>query len=661
MTSKIEDLLMDEREQTQVCQRSCFWGLGRNSRSFLLLPLALFMACFSRGQSIQWEAHFGGSENEKANSVRQTQDGGYIVAGFSSSSDQDLNGNYGSVDRPDVWILKLDAQGKVSWTKRYGGTRSDKATSIRQTDDGGYIVACVSGSSDNDVDDHYGSFFGKDYWILKLDATGNIEWKNNYGGLANDYANAIRQVQDGNYVVAGYSSSDTRDVSTNYGSSDYWLLKLEAGTGQVLWERNYGGSSADQATAFKQTPNGGFIIAGHSFSSDSNVSNNYGNWDYWVLKTKADGTIEWENNLGGTRADIPTAIIRSADGNYVVGGLVQSRDKDVSTGFLGEDYWLAKIDERTGNILWEQTYGTDAMEQCWDLAKTQGQSLIAVGGESQYWPIKLDQSGQKLWDKRFGGSGDDDPFAIQQTKDGGYIMAGAAESTDGDVSGNNGKADIWVVKISRKQGCTPATATLDTTACKRFQAPSGDKTFAQDGTYKDTLENATVNGCDSIITINLTINEVDASADKSGQTLEANASGATYQWLDCDNSYAKVSGATSQSFTPSSDGRYAVEVTQNNCTDTSSCYKVETTGIAANSAKGSFEVYPNPAADQLTITHQSNLKPQNFELQTLTGKRLKTGQLSGTERLDVTNLSPGVYLLEVQGVDIVRVKRVVIQ
>jgi hypothetical protein len=396
-------------------------------------------------------------------------------------------------------------------------------------------------------------------------------------------------------------------------------------------------------------------------SSDSNVSNNYGNWDYWVLKTKANGDIEWENNLGGTRADLVTDVVQAADGNYVVGGLTQSRDTDVSEGFLGEDYWVVKLDASTGNIIWEQTYGTDAIEQCQDLAQTRGQGLIAVGGESQYWPVKLDQSGQKVWDKRFGGSKDEDPFSIQQTNDGGYIMAGTAESTDGDVSGNNGKADIWVVKISSKQGCTPATATLDTTACKRFQVPSGDKTFAQDGTFKDTLEKAAANGCDSIITINLTINEVDASAGKSGQTLEANASGATYQWLDCDNGYAEVSGATSQSFTPSSDGNYAVEITQNNCTDTSSCYQVETTGIAANSAKGGFEVYPNPAADQLTIVQSENVQPQTFELQTLTGKRLKTGPLSGTKRIDVSNLSPGVYLLEVQGADAVRTKKVVVK
>ena len=207
----------------------------------------------------------------------------------------------------------------------------------------------------------------------------------------------------------------------------------------------------------------------------------------------------------------------------------------------------------------------------------------------------------------------------------------------------------------------PTTATIDTSVCDSYTVPSGDETYSSGGTYNDTLKNQNAQNCDSIITINLTINQVDTAVNQVGDTLKAQAADATYQWLDCDNGFAPIDGATKQSFKPFSDGNYAVEVSKNNCTDTSSCYQVETTGIAANGEKGAFEVYPNPAADQVTIVQQGNAQPQTFELQTLTGKRLKTGRLSGTERLDVNNLSPGVYLLQVQGADAVRTKKVVIE
>ncbi len=628
-----------------------------------LLPLFFLLASAAKGQPIEWQTNLGGSENEKANCIRQTNDGGYMVAGWSSSNDQDLNGNYGSIARPDVWLVKLDGQGQVSWTRRYGGSRTDKATSVRQTQDGGYIVAGVSGSDDQDVANHYGSGITKDYWILKLDGSGNIEWKDTYGGLGDDFAFAVRQTADGNYAVAGHSSSDTRDVSTNYGSRDYWLVKLKAGTGQIMWERNYGGSGTDQATTLLQTAGGGFVVAGHSQSADSNVSDNYGNWDYWVTKLKPNGDIIWENNLGGTRPDLVTDMVKTDNGNYVVAGITQSKDEDVSKAFLGEDYWVVKLDGGKGSIIWEATYGTDGIEQCQSIDQTADNGFILGGGEEQFRPVKVDQGGRKEWENRFGGSDDDDAFSIQQISDGGTVMAGVANSSDGDLSGNKGGTDIWVVKLGPKSGCTPARSTINPEVCRSYQSPSGDETYRTSGNYKDTLKNATVDGCDSIITINLTVQNVDSSVNKTGETLEANTSGATYQWLDCKNNYAPVSEATSQSFSPETSGEYAVAVTNNGCTDTSQCYQIQTTGIATNTDGKGLDIYPNPATDQITIVQQGNLEPRTFDLQTLTGRTVQSGKLAGKGRhtIDVSDLSAGVYLLQVKTDEAVRTKKVIVK
>ncbi len=510
-------------------------------KKLAILLFGVFFCFTGIAQEIAWQKHFGGSEDDNANCVRQTDDGGYIVAGWSNSDDQDLSGNYGLVARSDYWLLKLDKKGNKEWTKRYGGTRTDKATSIRQTNDGGFIVAGISGSSDNDVSSHYGSGIVRDFWVLKLDGKGDIVWKNNYGGLGNDYAFAVRQTSDGNYVVTGHSSSDSRDVSENYGGRDFWVVKLKAGNGNVMWEENYGGSNTEEPTAIQQTSDGGFIIAGHSMSNDKDVSGNHGNWDYWIVKLDANRNIAWETHLGGSRPDLATDVLETSGGNYVIGGITQSKDKDVSESFLGEDYWVTKLNGNDGSLIWDQTFGTDAIEQCTAITPTNDNGYALVGGESQFWSVIIDKSGQKRWDSRYGGSKYENPSSIQQTNDGGYIMAGNAESSSGDVGGNYGKSDIWVVKAKPKGGAT-----------------------------------------------------------SRGQKFRN---------------------------------------------------------------KEALKCFPKPAKNQFIIQLSTNNDPQSYQLQTLTGRTLQSGKLQGKgqQTVDVSDLSAGVYLLQVKTKEAVRTKKVVVE
>ena len=382
---------------------------------------------------IQWQKALGGSSYEEAASIEQTTDGGYIVAGWSLSNDGDVSGNHGGIWDGDYWIVKLAATGNIQWQRCLGGSAWDYATSIEQTTDGGYIVAGWSHSNDGEVSGNHGVFGVPDYWIVKLDATGIIQWQRCLGGSGDEWAYSIEQTTDGGYIVAGITGSDDGDVSGNHGGFDHWIVKLDA-TGNIQWQRCLGGSddewthisstpySAMPQNSIEQTTDGGYIVAGSTFSNDGDVSGNHGGFDYWIVKLDATGNIQWQRCLGDSGYyDFAFSIEQTTDGGYIVAG------------------WscIAKLDA-TGNIQWQRLdIGGISTEQT-----TDGGYIVADGGI-----VKLDATGNIQWQRYLGGSGVDVAISIEQTPDGGYIVAAYAESNDGDVSGNHGGGDAWVVKL----------------------------------------------------------------------------------------------------------------------------------------------------------------------------------------------------------------------
>jgi gliding motility-associated-like protein len=415
----------------------------------------LFMMAFSVTQAqpeIQWENNLGGSALERAQSIEQTENGGYLVAGWSNSSDGDVSGNN---DDSDYWIVKLDKNGQLEWENSLGGSDSEEAYDIEQTEDGGYVVAGVSASSDGDVGGNKGE---EDYWIVKLDKTGQLEWENNLGGSGLDRAWSIEQTQDGGFVVAGESKSSDGDVSGNKGEEDYWIVKLDE-TGQLEWENNLGGSREDRARSIEQTEDGGFIVAGLSKSSDGDVGENNGEGDYWIVKLNANGQLDWENSFGGSKFDQASSIQQTEDDGYVVAGESQSSNGDVRGNNGGRDYWILKLDA-TGQLEWENTFGGSGWDRARSIEQTGDSGFVVAGwsaskdgdasgnnGDTDYWIVKLDVNGQLDWEQNLGGSTTEFAFDIKQTEDGCYVVAGESLSKDGDIGGNKGAADYWVVKL----------------------------------------------------------------------------------------------------------------------------------------------------------------------------------------------------------------------
>ncbi len=410
------------------------------------LALLLFAAVCLAQPSLVWQRSLGGSFHDEAYSIQQTSDGEFIVAGWSASNDGDVSGHHGSTDYSDSWVVKLNSAGDIEWQKCLGGSDWDYAYSIQQTSDSGFIVAGASNSNDGDVSGNHG--YG-DYWVAKLNSAGALVWQRALGGSDEDEASSIQQTSDGGFIVAGYSYSNDGDVSGNHGNGDYWVVKLNS-AGDIEWQKCLGGSDWDYAYSIQQTSDGGFIVAGWSSSNDGDVSGNHGYDDYWVVKLDSSGDIEWQKSLGGSDWDEASSIQQTTDGGYIVAGASESNDGDVSGNHGSYDYWVVRLNS-AGALVWQRALGGSDEDEASSIQQTSDGGYIVAGysysndgdvsghhestDESDYWVAKLNSAGALVWQRSFGGSGGDGALSIQQTSDSGFIVAGGSASNDGDVSG----------------------------------------------------------------------------------------------------------------------------------------------------------------------------------------------------------------------------------
>lgn len=422
-----------------------------------LLVFTLLCMGLLSSQNIQWQKSLGGSYSDNAKSIIQTTDGGYIVAGQTKSDDGDVSGNH-SYYKWDYWIVKMDSVGTLQWQKCLGGSGHDYAQCIRQTFDGGYIVAGYTASNDGDVSGNHG---GSDYWVVKLDSLGVLQWQKCLGGSSSERAYSIQQTSDTGYIIAGDANSLNGDVSGGHGYPDYWIVKLNS-IGELQWQKCLGGSYYDYAKSIQQTTDLGYIIAGYTASNDGDVSGNNGygtSMDYWIVKIDSIGTLQWQKCLGGTNDEHAYSIQQTNDEGFIIAGSTRSSNGDVSGRHGSEDYWIVKLDS-VGELQWQKCLGGTMVDEAHSIQQTADTGYIIVGetysnnydvsgnhGMNDYWIVKLDSVGVLQWQKCLGGTVGDEANSVQQTTDGGYIIAGWSGSNDNDVSGNHGAADYWIVKL----------------------------------------------------------------------------------------------------------------------------------------------------------------------------------------------------------------------
>jgi uncharacterized delta-60 repeat protein len=379
----------------------------------VIAVLAVYIVFLRGCAPITWAKSYGGTGEDRACSIQQTSDGGYIVAGKTQS--------FGARSE-DFWGLKQNSNGSVAWQKRYGGAGGESAHSIEQTADGGYVV---SGHTDS---------FGagdSDFWVLKLKGDGTISWQKAYGGAGEDWPSSIQQTSDGGYIVAGATQS------FGAGWWDSWILKLNS-DGTVCWQKRYGGTYGDSASSIQQTGDGGYIVAGFTESFGA------GSWcDFWVLKLNGDGTVAWQKRYGGADDDQAYSIQQTSDGGYIVAGCTSSFDAD----WWG-DFWVLNLNS-DGTILWQKRYGGAQGDSASSILQTRDGGYIVAGTtqsfgarSEDFWVLKLNSNGSVAWQKRYSGAGGESAHSIEQTADGGYVVSGHTYSFGA------GDSDFWVLKLA---------------------------------------------------------------------------------------------------------------------------------------------------------------------------------------------------------------------
>jgi len=430
---------------------------------FLFFALSINSKESNAQLGMEWQKCFGGSQGDFAYDSKSTPDLGFVVVGHSASNDGDISDSLGN---GDILVLKLDSVGTIQWSKILGGSQGDLARSIDLTYDGGYIIGAVSTSNDGDVTGHHGE---GDYWIIKLDSFGDIEWQRCYGGTDRDELFEIHQTFDSGFIVSGNTDSNDGDVVGQHACSgcttDFWVLKLDS-IGNIEWQNCLGGIFDEINSGITQTSDSCYITAGSCFVDNGDVNGNHGLFDYWVVKLSNSGTILWQKCIGGSDNDACNSVISTIDGGCLVIGESASIDGDVTGHLGGWDSWLVKLNPN-GGIDWEKSYGGPSYETGKVVTQTNDSSIYlaslvflsggdisGVIGGGDYWVVKTDMTGNLIWEKCFGGTGRDVPTSISVVNDNELLLVGYTESNDGDVTGNHGGIcqfnpceDVWVVKI----------------------------------------------------------------------------------------------------------------------------------------------------------------------------------------------------------------------
>lgn len=454
--------------------------------STIIIVFSFHLSAFAQAPAVEWQTTIGGNKIDLMYAVQITSNGGCVIGGSSNSG---LTGekSQGSKGGFDYWIAKLDKSGSILWDKTYGGDDVDYLISITATSDGGFLLAGVSESGISG-DKSQGKFGNYDYWIVKIDGSGNFQWDKTLGGNKGDFLNCVLQTKDGGYLLAGHSESGISGSKTesSRGFFDYWIVKTDA-SGNKLWDKTYGSTTSDYLYSVLQTSDGKYYLNGTSGSKAGadKTEDSKGGMDYWFLKLNEDGSKVWDKTIGGSGTDFAYAIKKVSSGGFMLGGYSDSNisgDKTADCNGL-YDYWLVKVDQN-GNVQWDKTIGGDDEDELYSLDQTSDGGFILGGysesgisadkteacrGDYDYWVVKTDGSGNVVWDKTLGGSGADELLSVRKTSDGKYVAAGYSYSNaSGDKTENNtGGCDYWIVKLG---GPEPPKAGNDMDAAETGEA-----------------------------------------------------------------------------------------------------------------------------------------------------------------------------------------------
>lgn len=431
----------------------------------LFFCLLVYHFAFSQAPSIEWAHCFGGSGEDLFKDITLTIDSEFLMVGSTNSNDGDVVGQHGNYD---MWVVKLDSSGNMEWQKCLGGTSGDDGKSISELPDSGYIIAGHTISNNGDVQGFHGGV--SDIWVVRLDKLRNIKWQRCLGGSGEDDLGSIITTIDGGYILTGSSISTDGDLSSviRHGMTDYWVVKLDS-AGVIQWQRCYGGSSDDWANSVTQTLDTGYLVCGTSLSTDGDLTgtSTFTGANVWVIKIDSIGNIIWKNAIAGaphTGGSEFGYYARQQANSKIFVGSTCSNDGGFVSGWHGlTDYWVVKLS--SGGLFENQiSLGGTATEELYEIYLTQDEGCLAIGntvsndgdvsgvhqGDVDFWVVKIDSSCNLQWQKCLGGSGPEYGFSVTESLSGAIIVAGEENTdNDGDVTCSTQiNSDAWVVKLA---------------------------------------------------------------------------------------------------------------------------------------------------------------------------------------------------------------------
>ncbi len=465
-------------------------------KRYLLFSLIMLTACqhpvvpdSDTMPAVTWDKTIGGSDDDRLNNILETSNGGYLLSG-DSRSNVSSEKSASSVGDFDYWIVKITGLGSKQWDKTIGGSQYEGGSFVTQSPDKGFLLGgtSASGISGDKSEETY--LQGFDYWIVKVDQGGVKQWDKNLGGNHYDGLTYIVPTLDYGYLLVGYSSSQkfgdkSEPRKAGDGNTDYWVVKI-SGDGKKQWDRTLGGFNGQTPNCAILTADGGYLIGGNSSSSISGDKTELlqGYTDFWIVKLNSNGQKEWDKTFGGESSESLRSIVATSDGGYLLAGLSMSKISgqksempksypSLQKGQNTMDYWLVKIDG-DGQKLWDKTIGGNDRDELARMIPTKegnfmliGTSRSGISGDKSeasrssqpegsrdrqsddYWVVKINDKGQKLWDKTMGGDAQEIASSIVGTSNGGYLIGGSSLSDKSfdKTEPSRGKYDYWVVKI----------------------------------------------------------------------------------------------------------------------------------------------------------------------------------------------------------------------
>ena len=431
-----------------------------------ILIFTFFFGCVKSELSIENKNYelnyiksFGGSNDDEANDIINTSDGGFMVIGSSTSSDGLIQNKMGL--ESDIILMKFDSDKSIEWVKNYGGSKDDRGQSVVEVSGIGYALLGYSMSNDGDASSNEGFH---DNWVILIDSKGDIIWEKSYGFSGHDHAYNIIKTKDGNLffngfldVTASRGLGSTKKVgkSIKHGVGEFWCHKIDLG-GNILWRKYFGGTNNDRSYDSVETSDGDFLIVGSSESNDIDISSPKGSYDIWVIKLSSNGDLLWERSYGGSKYETANSIIQSADKKIHILGSTLSNDKNISFQMGSSDFWLLTIDS-DGNLLSEQTFGgsnfdkgkkieIDSKDNLWLTGYSRSIDFDFSSNKGKNDAVLIQLSKNRILKEVFeiGAEGEDIANSLIHFNENEIIVAGYSDSKEDYFEENKGGKDIFL-------------------------------------------------------------------------------------------------------------------------------------------------------------------------------------------------------------------------